>query len=376
MEEMRKSKLEVGELGIVAMNGSHELASEVEQYIKDIRRDEKTHMIRTSFPRFGSGEAKGLIHETVRGKDIFILVDCFHYGVTYTMQGMTVPMSPDDHFQDLKRAISALCGKPRRINVIMPMLYAGRQHKRSARESLDCAVALQELQALGVKNILTFDAHDPRVQNAIPNSGFDSLSPTYQMIKTLIENEKDIRIDDENLMMISPDEGGVPRAMYYSSVLGVNLGMFYKRRNYAVIVDGKNPIEAHEYLGKEIKGKDVIISDDMISSGDSMLEVCEIVKKKGARRVYVFATFGLFCNGIEGFDEAYKKGNITKIFTTNLAYVRPEILQRDWYTQVDMSKYLAHLIDAINYDASISELIDPFVKIKTLLEETGNRKIG
>ena len=285
------------------------------------------------------------------------------------MYGMEVPMSPDDHFQDLKRVIAAISGKARRVNVIMPMLYEGRQHKRSSRESLDCALCLQELINLGVENIITFDAHDARVQNAIPSKGFENVPPTYQFIKALVNNVPDLQIDREHLMIISPDEGGMTRCMYYSSVLGVDLGMFYKRRDYSRIVNGRNPIISHEFLGSDVSGKDLIVCDDMISSGDSVLDIAEQLKARGARRIFVCTTFGLFCNGLENFDKAYADGSITKVFTTNLIY-RPEALkQRPWYQEVDMSKYIAHLIDTINHDGSISDLLDPAQRISTLVEK-------
>ena len=285
---------------------------------------------------------------------------------------MTVPMSTDDHFADLKRMIAAANGKARRINVIMPMLYEGRQHRRSSRESLDCALMLKELVAMGVENIITFDAHDSRVQNAIPLSGFEDIKPTYQFLKALIRNVPDLVLDKDHLMIISPDEGGMSRCMYFSSVLGVNLGMFYKRRDYSVIVNGKNPIVAHEFLGESVEGKDLIIVDDMISSGESVLDIAAQLKKKGAKRIFICTTFGLFCEGLEKFDKAYADGDITKVFTTNLIYRSPELLQREWYQQVDMSKYIAYIIDYLNHDQSISPLLDPVEKINRLLEKAKN----
>ena len=331
-----------------------------------------TYLLKASCPRFGDGEAKGTLKETVRGHDVFILVDCFNYGVTYKMYGMTVPMSPDDHFADLKRMIAAANGKARRINVIMPMLYEGRQHRRSSRESLDCALMLKELVAMGVENIITFDAHDSRVQNAIPLSGFEDIKRTYQFLKALIRNVPDLVLDKDHLMIISPDEGGMSRCMYFSSVLGVNLGMFYKRRDYSVIVNGKNPIVAHEFLGESVEGKDLIIVDDMISSGESVLDIAAQLKKKGAKRIFICTTFGLFCEGLEKFDRAYAEGDIAKVFTTNLIYRSPELLQREWYQQVDMSKYIAYIIDYLNHDQSISPLLDPVEKINRLLEKAKN----
>lgn len=361
-----------GELRVIGMRGCENFASQVDYYLKRWRNSEKTFIADAQCPRFGSGEAKALINESMRGLDLYIFSDCFNYGVTYKMYGMQVPMSPDDHFQDLKRIIAATGGKPRRISVIMPMLYEGRQHRRSARESLDCALALQEMTKMGVSNIITFDAHDPRVQNAIPLHGFDSVRPTYQMLKALLKNIPDIKVDKDHLMVVSPDEGALDRAMYIASVAGIELGMFYKRRNYSIIIDGKNPIEAHEYLGNDLHGKDAIVVDDMISSGDSMIDVSLQLKERGAKRVFVFATFALFCNGLDKFDKAYKDGIIDKIFATNLTYHTPEILSREWFCDVNMSKYVARLIDTINRDASISDLLNPAKKIHTLLDKFSN----
>jgi len=358
-----------GELKVIAMRGCEDFTAQVDYYLKSIRGHENTFIAKAACPRFGSGEAKALINESMRGLDLYIISDCFNYGVTYKMYGMNVPMSPDDHFQDLKRIIAATGGKTRRISVIMPMLYEGRQHKRSARESLDCALALQELTNMGVTNIITFDAHDPRVQNAIPLSGFDSVRPTYQMLKALMRTIPDVKLDKDNLMVVSPDEGAIGRSMYIASVLGIELGMFYKRRNYSVIVDGKNPIEAHEYLGKDLTGKDVIVVDDMISSGDSMIDVAQQLKQRGAKRVFVFATFALFCNGLENFDKAYKDGIFDKIYATNLTYHTKEILSREWYCDVNMCKYVSHIIDTINKDASISDLLNPVQKIHALVDK-------
>ena len=295
--------------------------------------------------------------------------DVFNHGVTYNMYGQVVPMSPDDHFQDVKRIIGAIGGKARRISVIMPMLYEGRQHKRSGRESLDCALALQELVAMGITNIITFDAHDPRVQNAIPLSGFEDVRSAYQMIKAMLRKYPDIDIDPDRTMIISPDEGGMGKCMYYSSVMGIDLGMFYKRRDYSIIVNGKNPIVAHEYLGRDVKDKDVIIVDDMISSGDSVIDVAKQLKDKGAKRIFVFATFGLFCNGLDNMDAAYAEGIFTQIFTTNLIYRTPELLSREWYTEVNMCKYVAYIIDTLNHDRTISHLLDQSKKIHTILDK-------
>ena len=361
-----------GELAVIGMSGCEEFVEQVDRYLKEWRHNDTdesaTYLIDADCPRFGSGEAKALIHQSMRGRDVYIVSDCFNYGVTYNMRGVQIPMSPDDHFQDLKRVIAAIEGKARRISVIMPMLYEGRQHKRSARESLDCALALQELVNMGVANIITFDAHDPRVQNAIPLHGFDNVHPTYQMIKALVHEYPDISLSHDQITIISPDEGAMSRCMYYSSVMGVDIGMFYKRRNYAVIINGKNPIEAHEYLGRSIKGKDVIVVDDMISSGESILDVSMQLKEKGARRIFLFITFGLFCNGLEIFDEAYEKGIIDKVFTTNLVYCPPELLARPWYHQVNMCKYVSYIIDTLNHDESISTLLNPVTRIHNLLD--------
>ena len=360
-----------GELSVIGMRGCEDFVSQVDAYLQEWRRHDNdgTYLVESACPRFGSGEAKGTIHQSLRGNDVYIISDVFNHGVTYNMYGMTVPMSPDDHFQDIKRVIGAIAGKARRINVIMPMLYEGRQHKRSSRESLDCAVALQELVNMGVTNLITFDAHDPRVQNAVPLSGFENVRTSYQMIKSLLKTCPDVKIDPEKTMIISPDEGGMAKCMYYSSVMGIDLGMFYKRRDYSVIINGKNPIVAHEYLGRDVKGKDVIIVDDMISSGDSVIDVAQQLKGKGANRIFVFATFGLFCNGLENMDKAYEEGIITKIFTTNLVYRTPELLARDWYQEVNLCKYVAYIIDTLNHDRTISNLLNQSNKIHKLLDQ-------
>ena len=365
-----------GELSVIGMRGCEDFVSQVDSYLQEWRRhdQEGSYLIQTSCPRFGSGEAKGVIHESLRGNDVYIICDVFHHGVTYQMYGMTVPMSPDDHFSDLKRIIGAIGGKARRISVIMPMLYEGRQHKRSGRESLDCALALQELVSMGVTNLITFDAHDPRVQNAIPLSGFENVRTSYQMIKALLNTYDDIHIDPDSLMIISPDEGGMAKCMYYSSVMGIDLGMFYKRRDYSRLVDGKNPIVAHEYLGRDVKGKDVIIVDDMISSGDSVIDVATQLKAKGAKRIFVFASFGLFCNGLERLDEAYASGIITKIFTTNLVYRTDELLAREWYREVNMCKYVSYIIDTLNHDQTISHLLDQSKKIHARLDKYNKKQ--
>lgn len=370
-----------GQLSIIAMKGCEEIAAKIDYYLKEWRQDEngviysegsvpvRTYLLDAVCPRFGSGEAKGVLNETVRGHDVFIISDVFNYGVTYKMYGMEHPMSPDDHYQDLKRIIAAMNGKEKRITVIMPMLYEGRQHKRATRESLDCALALQELTSMGVENIISFDIHDPRVQNAIPLHGFEDFHPHYQMIKAFVRKETDALIDRKHMMVISPDEGGMSRCIYYSSVMELDLGMFYKRRDYSVIVNGKNPVVSHEFLGDNVENKDVIVVDDMIASGDSMIDVAKKLKERKARNVYVFASFGLFTEGFAKFDKAYEDGIIKRIYTTNMIYRKPELLQKPWYQEVDMSKYIANIIDTLNYDRSLSELLDPVQKIKKLLKK-------
>ena len=360
-----------GDLAIISMKGTEEIAKQVDYYLKQWRGnpDEGTFVIPANCPRFGTGEAKGVFKHSARGLDAYILCDCFNHGVTYKMYGKEVPMSPDDHYADLKRVIASLGGKARRVNVIMPMLYEGRQHRRTSRESMDCALMLQELIGMGVKNFITFDAHDPRVQNAIPLDGFDNVQAAYQMIKALLRSVPDIEIDAEHTMIVSPDEGGMGRCIYYSSVLGLDLGMFYKRRDYSTIVDGKNPIVAHEFLGKDVTGMDLILVDDMISSGESMLDIAAKMKAKGARRIFVFSTFGLFVNGLETFDKYYADGLIDKVFTTNLIYNTPELLTREWYCNVNMSKYISLLVDTINCDNSISKLLDPADKIHNVVSK-------
>ncbi len=384
--EPNYNTIPVGQLGIIALPGCEELANKIDNYLirwrfqrnsehKDTLAfagyEKSTYLINMDFPRFGTGEGKAALNQTVRGYDIYILCDVFNYGVTYKMYGITVPMSPDEHFANLKRAISAIEGKAKRVSVIMPMLYEGRQHKRSSRESLDCAMMLQELHNMGVENFITFDAHDPRVMNAIPLCGFESISPAYQMIKAAVNNVDNLKINKDNIMIISPDEGGMSRCIYYSTVLGVELGMFYKRRDFSRIVDGRNPIIAHEFLGDNVEGKDVIIVDDMISSGESMIEVATKLKELKAARIYIFSAFGLFCNGFDAFDKAFQEGIIDRVFTTNLIYGTPELLSKDWYIRVDMSKYLSYIIDTLNHDTSISDLLDPAEKINTLLEKKG-----
>ena len=359
-----------GELSVIGMKGCESFAQNVDYYLKEWRRQkaEDTYLVHADCPRFSSGEAKSMIHESMRGQDVYIICDMFNYGVTYKMHGMTVPMSPDDHYADLKRIIAAIGGKARRITVIMPMLYEGRQHKRTSRESLDCAVMLQELVHIGVSNIITFDAHDPRVANAIPLSGFDNVMPNYQMIKAMVRAVPDVVIDKDHVVMISPDEGAMGRCINYSASLGIDVGMFYKRRDYSTIVNGKNPILEHKYLGQDLEGKDVIIVDDMISSGGSLLDVATQLKRVyKAKRVFNFATFGLFTDGVEIFDQAYNDGIIDKIFTTNLVYCNPEIKKKPWYVEVNMCKYAAYIIDTLNHDNTISELLKPDERIHTLL---------
>ena len=320
-------------------------------------------------PRFGSGEAKGVLQESVRGDDLYLMVDVCNYSLTYSLCGEVNHMSPDDHFQDLKRIIAAVGGKARRVNVIMPFLYESRQHKRTGRESLDCALALQELTDMGVDNIITFDAHDPRVQNAIPLQGFETVQPAYQFVKGLFRAEPDLQVDSDHLMIISPDAGGTGRAIYLANVLGVDMGMFYKRRDYSTIIDGRNPIVAHEFLGADVSGKDMIIIDDMISSGDSMLEVAALLKEKGAGKIFMCSTFGLFTNGLERFDKAYENGVFDRLLTTNLVYQTEELLQKPYYVNCDMSKYIALIIDTLNHDGSISKLLNPVERINKLLQK-------
>lgn len=360
-----------GKLSIISMKGTEELTAKIDRYLKTFREfeDEESYITKVTCPRFGTGEAKSVIGQTVRGHDVFIICDVFNHGVTYKMYGYENHMSPDDHFQDLKRIISAMGGKARRVTVVMPMLYEGRQHRRSGRESLDAAMMLHELVHMGVTNIITFDAHDPRIQNAIPHSGFDNVQPTYQMIKALVRAVPDIELNKEKTIVISPDEGGMSRSMYYSAVLKLDLGMFYKRRNYSVVIDGKNPIEAHEYLGRDVSGKDVIIVDDMIASGESMIDVASKIKAMGANRIFVFTSFGLFTNGLEVFDRAYEDGIINKVFTTNLVYRNPGLKDRKWYCEVELAKYISLLINTINHDNTISDLLNPVQKIQNLIDK-------
>ena len=356
-----------GELSVISLKGGEQFAGQVNNYLTQWRSGSENFIVKPEWPRFGTGEGKCILHDSLRGHDVYIIADTFNHGVRYNMYGENIPMSPDEHFADLKRLIGAIMGKANRVSVIMPMLYEGRQHKRTMRESLDCAMALQELMRMGVESIVTFDAHDARVQNAIPCSSFDNVHPTYQMIKALVKNIPDISLRREDLMIISPDDGGMSRCIYYSSVLGLDLGMFYKRRNYSIIVDGRNPIEAHEYLGRSVKGKDIIVVDDMISSGESMFEVARHLKEKGAKRIFIFATFGLFCNGLDKFDKMYEEGVFDRVFTTNLTYRADDVRSREWYVEVNLCKYVALIIDTLNRDHSIEHLLKPADKINALL---------
>ncbi len=367
------SKDQVAPLGIIATDGAKDLGNKINDYLvqwsQDTQYAQDSYLVDTECPRFSSGDGKGLIKTSIRGDDIFIIVDVGNYSCTYKMFGKENFMSPDDHFQDLKRIIQAMGGKAHRISVVMPILYGGRQHRRNYRESLDCAVMLQELQAMGVSNIITFDAHDARVCNAVPLMGFDNVMPSYQVLKAMFHEVSDFDVSKEKFMVVSPDEGALNRNMYYASVLGVEMGMFYKRRDYSRIVNGRNPIVAHEYLGNSVEGKDVFISDDIISSGDSMLDIAYELKKRKARRIIAYATYPIFTNGLAKFDQAYSEGMIDYVFGTNLTYRTPELLSREWFKEVDVSKYIAYLILAINHDISTSKVIDPHQKIRSLLDK-------
>ena len=387
-DERHTATIPYGTLGIIPLKSCSAMGEKVDEYLVNWReqRDHEnqsnlafsgykrdSYVVSASTPRFGSGEGKGVLNDSVRGYDLYIMVDVCNYSIEYSLCGNTNHMSPDDHYADLKRVIAAAGGKARRINVIMPFLYESRQHKRSGRESLDCSLMLQELTAMGVENIITFDAHDPRVHNSIPLKGFESVSCTYQFIKYLLLGVDDLIIDSDHMMVISPDEGGMGRAVYFANVLGLDMGMFYKRRDYTKIVNGRNPIVAHEFLGTNVEGKDVIIIDDMISSGESMIDVASELKKRGAKRVFCATTFGLFTNGFKKFDEAYEKGIIDKILTTNLVYQPDELLSKPWYINVDMSKYMALLIDTLNHDSSISDLLNPVDRIQKRVKEYNER---
>ena len=377
-----------GDLGILALESSYDIGKKVDAYISSWRtnsvNDEESihfssykkdsYLIDAVCPRFGSGEAKGILNESVRGKDLYILVDVCNYRLTYTVCGQKNHMSPADHFQNLKRMIAAVSGKARRITVIMPFLYEGRQHKRNFRESMDCALALQELVNMGVDSIITFDAHDPRVQNAIPSNTFETIQPTYQFIKAMLKQVPDIKMNPKNMMVISPDEGATGRAIYFAGVAGIDMGMFYKRRDYTKIIEGRNPIVAHEFLGSDVEGKDVVVIDDLISSGESMIDVATELKRRKANRIFVASTFGLFTNGLEKFDKAFSSGLIYRLLTTNLVYQTEELLSKEYYINVDMSKYIALLINTLNHDASIANLLDPAERIQNILKQYGQQK--
>lgn len=381
-DERHTATIPYGTLGIIPLKSCSAMGEKVDEYLVNWREQREhenqsnlafsgykrdSYVVSASTPRFGSGEGKGVLNDSVRGYDLYIMVDVCNYSIEYSLCGNTNHMSPDDHYADLKRVIAAAGGKARRINVIMPFLYESRQHKRSGRESLDCSLMLQELTAMGVENIITFDAHDPRVHNSIPLKGFESVSCTYQFIKYLLLGVDDLIIDSDHMMVISPDEGGMGRAVYFANVLGLDMGMFYKRRDYTRIVNGRNPIVAHEFLGTSVEGKDMIIIDDMISSGESMLEVAAALKERKANKIFVFSTFGLFTNGLDKFDKAYENGIIDKVLTTNLIYQTPELLQREWYINCDMSKYIAYIIDTLNHDSSISDLLNPNERIQNIV---------
>ena len=388
-EDKKIDSIPVGPLGLIPLKGMEDFTKKVNNYLVEWRKERESehkdtllfseyekedYIIKSTISRFGSGEAKGTIEESVRGDDLYLLVDVCNYSMTYSLSGKINHMSPDDHFQDLKRIIAAIAGKARRITVIMPFLYESRQHKKTGRESLDCALALQELTNMGVDNIITFDAHDPRVQNAIPLKGFETVQPIYQYTKGLLRHFPDLQVDSDHMMIISPDEGGMRRAIYFANMLKLDVGMFYKRRDYTKVVDGRNPIIAHEFLGSDVEGKDLVIIDDMISSGESVQEVAKELKKRKAKRVFVCATFGLFTNGFAKFDKYYENGIIDGIFTTNLVYQSPNLLSKPYYYNVEMSKYVALIIDNLNHDSTISGLLTPTNRINNLLEKVKNNK--
>ncbi len=378
MSQPFETVLPLGELSIIGMHGCEEITKKIDWYLKQWTCDkdsDHTFIIDAICPRFGTGEGKGVILQSVRGHDVFIICDAFNYGVTFEMYGIQVPMSPDDHFADLKRLIAATNGKARRITVIMPMLYEGRQHKRKYRESLDCAIALQELVDMGVDNIITFDAHDPRIQNAIPLNGFESVPVAYQMLKRLTNTFPDIIFNKDHTMVISPDEGGMNRAIAFASMIGLDLGMFYKRRDYSIVEHGRNPIVSHEFLGDNVEGKDVIVVEDIIASGESALDIFYQLTEKKAKRIFMCCSFGLFCNGLDAFDKAYEQGAVTAVLTTNLVYRSPELLKREWFKEVDMSKYMSFIIDTLHHDASMSDLLNPVDRIDKLLEKVKQRQI-
>lgn len=380
----------VGPLGLIAMPGTEEIGKKVNSWLKkwrdhteesmpgDMRTtpgaERQDFLINVSCPRFGNGEGKGMIKESIRGYDIYILCDVGAYSETFDMFGRQVPLSPDDHFMNLKRIIAAISGKAKRVSVIMPMLYEGRQHRRASRESLDCAMALQELERMGVNNIITFDAHDPRVQNAIPTAGFESIMPSYQIFKALLKKDKTLHIDKDHMMIVSPDEGAIDRNIFYASVLGLDLGMFYKRRDYTRIVNGRNPIVAHEYLGDSVEGKDVFVADDIISSGESIIDLARELKKRKANRIFAAATFALFTNGTDAFEQAYREGTIDRVISTNLTYRRPELQDAEWFVEADMSKYISYVIATLNHDRSLSKLLNPYDRIHGLLKRYNNEQ--
>ncbi|MBQ6399390.1 MAG: ribose-phosphate pyrophosphokinase [Clostridia bacterium] len=374
----------MGPLGLIAMPGTEEIGEKVNAWLKkwrdhteesmpgDMRTtpgfEREDFLVKVSCPRFSNGEAKGMLKESIRGYDMYILCDPGAYNVTYELYGREVPLTPDEHFANLKRIIAAMGGKAKRLTVIMPMLYEARQHRRSSRESLDCALALQELEAMGVSNIVTFDAHDPRVQNAIPTTGFESVMPSYQIFKALLKRDKTLQIDKEHMMIVSPDEGAIDRNIFYASVLGLDMGLFYKRRDYTRIVNGRNPIVAHEYLGDSVEGKDVFVADDMISSGDSMIDLARELKKRKANRIFAGCTFALFTNGLEAFHQAYREGIIDRVISTNLTYRNPELANAEWFIEADMSKYISYIIATLNHDRSLSKLLNPYDRIHGLLK--------
>ena len=382
----------IGPLGLIAMPGTEEMGVKVNSWLKKWQdhteeslpgdmsttpgAERQDFLIEVNCPRFGNGEAKGMIKESIRGYDMYILCDPGAYNVQYQMFGQTVPMSPDEHFANLKRIIAAMGGKAKRVTVIMPMLYEGRQHRRSARESLDCAMALQELENMGVSNIITFDAHDPRVQNAIPTTGFESIMPSYQIFKALLKRDKTLKIDKEHMMIVSPDEGAIDRNIFYASVLGLDMGLFYKRRDYTRIVNGRNPIVAHEYLGDSVEGKDVFVADDMLSSGESIIDLAKELKKRKANRIFAGCTFALFTNGLDAFEEAYRNGFIDRVISTNLTYRKPELAQTEWFIEADMSKYISFIIATLNHDRSLSKLLNPYDRIHALLKRYNNEQMA
>ncbi len=382
----------VGPLGLIAMPGTEEMGVKVNSWLKKWQdhteeslpgdmsttpgAERQDFLIEVNCPRFGNGEAKGMIKESIRGYDMYILCDPGAYNVQYQMFGQTVPMSPDEHFANLKRIIAAMGGKAKRVTVIMPMLYEGRQHRRASRESLDCAMALQELENMGVSNIITFDAHDPRVQNAIPTTGFESIMPSYQIFKALLKRDKTLKIDKEHMMIVSPDEGAIDRNIFYASVLGLDMGLFYKRRDYTRIVNGRNPIVAHEYLGDSVEGKDVFVADDMISSGESIIDLAKELKKRKANRIFAGCTFALFTNGIDAFEEAYRNGFIDRVISTNLTYRKPELAETEWFVEADMSKYISFIIATLNHDRSLSKLLNPYDRIHALIKRYNNEQMA